>query len=247
MPASSCPWLAHPVSCLFFATLRPVQTRFRFGSGFRSLNLATSNNSQAHSPRGTPSGFPCGIALRLLVSLRFQVLFHSPYRGTFHLSLTVLVLYRSLCVFSLGKWTPQLHTVLACTVLLRYRTRALWISRTGLSPSLADFPTSFRYLPAFFTCRPALQPRKGSTHCGLGFSHFARHYFGNILFSSGYLDVSVPRVPFFTLLVHVKMTEVRSAGFPHSDIPGSALVHSSPGLFAVSHVLLRHSAPRHPP
>ena len=247
MPASSCPWLAHPVSCLFFATSRPFKTRFRFGSGFLSLNLATSNNSQAHSPRGTPSGFPCGIALRLLVSLRFQVLFHSPYRGTFHLSLTVLVLYRSLCVFSLGKWTPQLHTVLACTVLLRNRSRALWISHTGLSPSLADFPTSFCYPLTFFTFRPALQPRVSSTPRGLGFSHFARHYFGNILFSSGYLDVSVPRVPFFTLLVHVKMTEVRSAGFPHSDILGSALVHSSPGLFAVSHVLLRHSAPRHPP
>ena len=33
--------------------------------------------------------------LRLLVSIRFQVLFHSPNRGTFHLSLTVLVHYRS--------------------------------------------------------------------------------------------------------------------------------------------------------
>ena len=32
--------------------------------------------------------------LRLLVSTRFQVLFHSPARGTFHLSLTVLVHYR---------------------------------------------------------------------------------------------------------------------------------------------------------
>ena len=92
-----------------------------------------------------------------------------------------------------------------------------------------------------------LQPLCGSTRIGLGFSHFARHYFGNTLFSSGYLDVSVPLVPSSKLLVHLEVTEVRSAGFPHSDIPGSALVHSSPGLFAVSHVLLRHSAPRHPP
>jgi hypothetical protein len=37
-----------------------------------------------------------GIALRLLVGIRFQVLFHSPRRGAFHLSLTVLVHYRSL-------------------------------------------------------------------------------------------------------------------------------------------------------
>ena len=34
--------------------------------------------------------------LRPLVSARFQVLFHSPTRGAFHLSLTVLVHYRSL-------------------------------------------------------------------------------------------------------------------------------------------------------
>ena len=102
-------------------------------------------------------------------------------------------------MFSLGKWTPQLHTVLACTVLLRYRTRVHPISHTGLSPSLADFPTSFCYLLAFFTYRPALQPHLCSTTDGLGFSHFARHYFGNILFSSGYLDVSVPPVPPITL------------------------------------------------
>jgi hypothetical protein len=32
--------------------------------------------------------------LRLLVGNKFQVLFHFPYRDTFHLSLTVLVHYR---------------------------------------------------------------------------------------------------------------------------------------------------------
>ena len=35
------------------------------------------------------------IGLRLLVSMRFQGLFHSPLRGAFHLSLAVLVHYRS--------------------------------------------------------------------------------------------------------------------------------------------------------
>ncbi len=34
-------------------------------------------------------------ALQLLVGNPFQVLFHSPHRGAFHLSLTVLVRYRS--------------------------------------------------------------------------------------------------------------------------------------------------------
>ena len=33
-----------------------------------------------------------------------------PFRGSFHLSLTVLVRYRSLGVFSLGEWAPQIPT-----------------------------------------------------------------------------------------------------------------------------------------
>ncbi len=44
-----------------------------------------------------------------------------------------------------------------------------------------------------------------------------------------------------------KMPLVRSSRFPYSDIPGSSPVHGYPRLFAVSHVLLRHLAPRHPP
>ena len=36
-------------------------------------------------------------------------------------------------------------------------------------------------------------------------------------------------------------------GFPHSEIPGSKLVCSSPRLIAACHVLHRLSAPRHPP
>ena len=47
-------------------------------------------------------------------------------------------------------------------------------------------------------------------------------------FSSGYLDVSVHRVPDHTLWIHVWTTEVCSAGFPHSDIYGSMDICSSP-------------------
>ena len=65
--------------------------------------------------------------------------------------------------------------------------------------------------------------------------------------SSGYLDVSVHRVPFHTLWIGVWITEVCSAGFPHSDISGSMDICSSPKLFAAYHVLHRLSVPRHPP
>ena len=65
--------------------------------------------------------------------------------------------------------------------------------------------------------------------------------------SSGYLDVSVHRVPFLTLWIGVRITEVCSARFPHSDIPGSLLMCSSPRLFAAYHVFHRLLVPRHPP
>ena len=83
------------------------------------------------------------LALRLLVGLRFQVLFHSPNRGTFHLSLTVLVHYRSPSVFSLGEWTPQIPAGLACPAVLRYSAGVSQFSHTGLLPSMAGFPTPF--------------------------------------------------------------------------------------------------------
>ena len=65
--------------------------------------------------------------------------------------------------------------------------------------------------------------------------------------SSGYLDVSVPRVPHAWLWIHHTLTEVSSAGFPHSDISGSMDICSSPKLFAAYHVFHRLSVPRHPP
>ena len=65
--------------------------------------------------------------------------------------------------------------------------------------------------------------------------------------SSGYLDVSVPRVPHVQLCIHCTLTEVSSAGFPHSDISGSMDMCSSPKLFAAYHVFHRLLVPRHPP
>ena len=65
--------------------------------------------------------------------------------------------------------------------------------------------------------------------------------------SSGYLDVSVHRVPLHGLWIgpwiHVGFT----CGFPHSDICGSKDMCSSPQLFAAYHVFLRLLVPRHPP
>ena len=90
-PASACPWIAHPASRPRRATERPVQTRFRCGSVF--LNLAARRDSQAHSTKGTPSRTQrsAPTACRRTVSGTVSL----PSRGAFHLSLTVLVRYRS--------------------------------------------------------------------------------------------------------------------------------------------------------
>ena len=64
-------------------------------------------------------------------------------------------------------------------------------------------------------------------------------------FSSGYLDVSVPRVRLYTLCIQVQIPP--KGGFPHSDISGSKLVCQLPELFAGYNVLHRLLLPRHPP
>jgi hypothetical protein len=72
------------------------------------LNRATKIHSPAHSSIGTPSSFRG----RTPTVCRHAVsgTFNSPSGVLFHLSLTVLLHYRSLGVFSLGKWSSQLPT-----------------------------------------------------------------------------------------------------------------------------------------
>ena len=65
--------------------------------------------------------------------------------------------------------------------------------------------------------------------------------------SSGYLDVSVPRVPSIWLCIHHTVIYSSYMWFPNSEICGSKLICSSPQLIAACHVLLRLLMPRHSP
>ena len=65
--------------------------------------------------------------------------------------------------------------------------------------------------------------------------------------SSGYLDVSVRRVPPGRLWIRRPVAGGSPAGFPHSDTHGSLPVCGSPWLFAACRVLRRLPVPRHPP
>ena len=119
-------------------------------------------------------------------------------------------------------------------------------SDTGLSPSLAGCPNAV--LLSFADPFLQSEPRDARiTVWALPRSLAATDGIDVSFSSSGYLDVSVPRVPLRTLWIHVRMTEGCSAGFPHSEISGSKDMCSSPKLIAAYHVFHRLSVPRHPP
>ena len=71
--ASTCTWIGHPVSGLQHATSRRLGLGFPAAPELQPLNLAAHHNSLARSTKSTRS-----LALPLLVSMGFQVLFHSP-------------------------------------------------------------------------------------------------------------------------------------------------------------------------
>ena len=120
------------------------------------------------------------------------------------------------------------------------------ISCTGLSPSLAGFPKTIPLsVPVTYAVR---NPSMHAFRFGLFRFRSPLLTESLVVFSSsGYLDVSVHRVPFHTLWIGVWILEVCSSGFPHSDISGSMDICSSPKLFAAYHVLHRLLVPRHPP
>ena len=125
---------------------------------------------------------------------------------------------------------------------------AVWLppSLTGLSPSLAGLPRTILLDSSNHVC----SPNPGVHAHRFGLFRFRSPLLWKshvVFFSSGYLDVSVHRVPEHTLWIHVCTTKVCLARFPHSDIHGSMLICSSPWLFAAYHVFLRLSVPRHPP
>ena len=142
-PASACPWIAHPASRLRPATeIAVLMTRLRCGSLLK-LNLAAGRNSLAHSTKGTPShrsGAPAAWGRTVSGALSL------PSRGAFHLSLTVLVRYRSW--ESAQPWRvvpPASDRVSRARPYSGTRLGGRTDPRTGLSPAAAGLPMPFRF------------------------------------------------------------------------------------------------------
>ena len=88
--------------------LRPCRLAFASAGAAERLNLA--QQVQLVGSLYKRHAVTARRQLRPLVSVWFQVLFHSPSRRSFHLSLTVLVHYRSYPVFSLAGWCRLVQT-----------------------------------------------------------------------------------------------------------------------------------------
>ena len=93
--------------CSFGSAYTDSTALFRLGfpaAPHLLLNLASTRNSLAHSSIGTPS-----LSLRLLVDIRFQVLFHSPPGVLFTFPSRYCSTIGHQVVFSLMGWSPHIH------------------------------------------------------------------------------------------------------------------------------------------
>src|SRR5579859_2360830 len=137
-------------------------------------------HSPDHSTKGTPSALGSSKEQWPLTAGEYMVSgsLSSPSRGAFHLSITVLVRYRSHEIFSLGEWSPQLPT-------------RLHVSRGTQDPdphshndhygTLTLSGPPFQAVCVSRSCLlSVLQPRSCRSMPGLGSSRFARHYYGNL-------------------------------------------------------------------
>ena len=112
--------------------------------------------------------------LSRIVRKQFQVLFHWVSHPAFHLSLTVLVRYRSFVLFSLGGWFLQIPT--------RYVPHGTWeIPRVifGFAYKIFTFydrPFQTVLLPNTNPTLGSRNPFRHRSDKGLDFSVFARRY-----------------------------------------------------------------------
>src|SRR5258708_10943386 len=116
-------------------------------------------HSPDHSTKGTPSALGGATPQWPLTAGEYVVSgsLSSPWRGAFHLSLTVLVHYRSLKVLILGGWSPQLPTNSPGFVVLMDPTSRTPPCSTGLSPATVALSNAFEPAACCSLCR-TLQP-----------------------------------------------------------------------------------------
>ena len=182
----------------------------------------------------------------MLVSTRFQVLFHSPPGVLFtfpsqYFTLSVTGEYLGLeggpPVFPPGFTCPAVLWIQSADSAFRLQDfHFLWWSFPSPSAKLCQCVILSK-TPHVLLHTVWPLPRSLATTSGISVDFS----------SSPYLDVSVQAVPHIYLCIQYMLTEYCSAGFPHSDIHGSMSAFDSPWLFVDRYVLLRLPVPRHSP
>ena len=119
---------------------RAINTRFRSAFGTQYLKLASYYNSP---DRSTKSTTPPINGLCLLVSTRFQVLFHSPPGVLFTFPSRYCSSIGHQVVFRLGGWSPRLPTGFLVSRGTLDPARFKSFSFTWLSHPVAGLPMPF--------------------------------------------------------------------------------------------------------
>ena len=185
------------------------------------------------------------IVVPQLVDTGFQVLFHSPPGVLF----TFPSQYSALSVteeyLALRGGPRSFPQGFPCPVVLWILPRFPGLRLRGFHPLRPVFPGPF---PCPFQSLVQSEPRSARTAVwALPVPLAATPGIDVSFSSSGYLDVSVRRVPLHALWIGAWIHGGSPCGFPHSDTCGSPGMCPSPQLFAAYRVFHRPLVPRHPP
>ena len=187
----------------------------------------------------------CAKALPQFVNTGFQVLFHSPPGVLFTFPSQYYALSVTKKYLALRGGPRFFHQDFSCPGVLRIPLCRFRLRIRGFHPLWPAFPKPFSCL---FRSRLRSIPRSArATVWAPPVSLAATPGIDVSFSSSGYLDVSVHRVPFRALWIGARIHRSSLCGFPHSEIHGSADMCSSPRLIAAYHVFHRLLVPRHPP
>ena len=143
--------------------------------------------------------------LSLLVSLRFQVLFHSPPGVLFTFPSRYYSLSVTWSYLAFGDGPPFFRQDFSCPDVLRIPLHSLNVSSTGLSPSLIYLSKYFDYASQYYSRGPYPELIISSVWAS-PISLATTFGITVVFFSSGYLDVSVPRVPLAYLSIQYAIT-----------------------------------------
>ena len=120
---------------------RPIQTRFRFGSGFPALTCTLDVTRRSVLQKVRRHTFN---VLRQFVGIRFQVLFHSPPGVLFTFPSRYWFTIGRLGYLALGGGPPGFPQGFSCPAVLGMSSAIFVLSSTGVLPSVPCLSRQFQ-------------------------------------------------------------------------------------------------------